>query len=556
MDRISTWARKHLRESFHALQLSSLSPDQSEHLLSELLNIPELPADLRLQILERASGIPLYLEEILRMLIDRGALERQDGRWKLASGEETLGVPETLQGLILARFDRLDPVSRKALQTAAVIGHHFTKELLIAVLAQASPLAVRPEDVQAGLGRLVEKDFIHPALGGQPDEDFSFRHVLVSDAIYSTLLKRERGHLHGQVGTALEVLYASRLDDQVELLARHYAWSDQPDRALHFLILAGQKAARRYANEAAQQHFEAALSLLETTAHLPGQERQVHIGLGDLLVLAGEYPAAREHYEAAERATPTEVAGEDLIGRCELFRRIATTFERQGEYEPALQRLGQAEELLEEAQQFLPVEYARVYNDIGWIHFRRGSLEAAESFLLKALSQIENVQQVDLAASIYNRLGGVCFQKDQLDQASQWVRKSLALREEIGDVVAVARSYNNLGLLDWKRGDWEGALGDFTRSVELHANLGDVEGMVNVHGNLGLLQLDRGNVAAAYHHLETALGTAQSAGNMYHMGVISLHLSRLYVATRDWPQALECGHHSIEILKEIGSEDS
>jgi tetratricopeptide (TPR) repeat protein len=386
--------------------------------------------------------------------------------------------------------------------------------------------------------------------------------MLVSEAIYGTLLKRERSRLHGQVGAALEALYAGRIAEQVELLARHYAWSDRSDRALHFLILAGERARRGSANAQARLNFEAALGLLAKVEHSPEQACRVHTGLGDALLLAGEYPAAREHYSAAGLALPSGGAGARQE-QSALLRKIAASYERQGEYDLAVTHLEQAQELLRAApgvpaETNLPgsrVENARVLNDLGWIHFRRGRLDEAEALLLNALNLVESTAQYDLTASIYNRLGGIYFQKDQLDQASRFVRKSLVLREEIGDVVAVARSYNNLGLLGWKQGDWDGALEAFNHSVKLHADLGDVEGMINVHGNLGLLHLDRGDAAAAQEHLEQALEAAQGAGNTYHAGMVSLHLSRLYVATGDWHRALEFGHRSIEILDEIGAQD-
>jgi len=544
-------ARQLLGERCMVMTLQSLPPDVSAQLLSRLLAEPDLPQVLRDQILQRAAGNPFYLEEILRMLIDSGAIRRDGARWRLAPGVDvsTLGVPASLQDLILARFDQLPEAPRRVLQVASVIGRQFNLQLL------AHLLAPWPEaELHETLDRLTERDYVLPATG-QTSVDYVFRHVLVSDAIYGTLLKSRRSELHGQIGDAIEALWPDQLDKQAELLARHYTWSPRLDRALHYLLLAGQRAARGYANEQARQHFKQALALLAKVPHSTAQALQAQKGLGDVLVLAGEYQSGRACYQAAlDLVTPAESA-QFAKERGELSRKLGATFERQGDYDQALLCLAAAQTALEDSAAPLPVERAQILNDLGWTNARRGALELAERYLLQALELVEHSTQYDVIASIYNRLGGVYYQKDELSKAGLYVRKSLVLREEMGDTGAVARSYNNLGLLGWKRGDWDSALDDFQRSVELHANLGDIEGMVELHSNLGLLELDRGNVDAAREHLETSLASAQQIGHVYLVGLTHLNFSRLYVAIEDWHQAMEHSQRGLATFKEIASAE-
>jgi predicted ATPase/class 3 adenylate cyclase len=548
--RIGEWASKHLGEQFIPIQLRSLSPDQSDDLLNKLLSIPNLPEELRKQILQRAAGVPFYLEEILRTLIDKGVIQRENGHWRILEEVESssLGVPDTLEGLILARFDRLEEFPRRALQIASVIGHQFSQALLNTMLQPASETRV-----QEALNQLVEREYILPQ-SETTNGEYIFRHVLMSEAIYNTILKRERSKLHGQVGEAIEALYAGRLEEHIELLARHYSWSPRLDRALHYLILAGQKAAASYVNEQARQNFEGALALLEQVEATPEQILQVYMGLGDVLVLVGEYSDARSHYQAALEDIGSFPESFNVESST-LQRKIGTTYERQGEYDDALLHLRQALDTLESVNASAPVEKARIYNELGWIQFRRGNLDTAKEHLINALSFVESSSQYDVTASIYNRLGGVYYQMDQLDLASNYVRKSLVLREEIGDIAAVARSYNNLGLLGWRRGDWDSALENLKHSVDLHATLGDVEGMIELHSNMGLLLLDRGNIQDALEHFNEALASAQQIGHSYHIGLMYLNLSRLYISTEDWTTALEYSQRSLDIFKEIGVLD-
>jgi len=540
-----------LSERFTILLLQSLSARQSERLFHELLSGPNLPEDLCQRIIQRSAGNPFYLEEIVRMLIDDRLIYPDEGKWKLAPGAEItpLGVPDTLQGLILARFDRLSPLERRILQVASVIGRTFDVELLQEVLPPTTDLPI-----PSALGGLIERGFIQPPEEGV-QAGYAFSHTLVADAIYATLLKNDRTELHGQVGTAIEKLLAGRIDEQVELLARHYSWSNRPDRALHYLVLAGQKAARGYANTQARQNFEQALGILKTLSAPVETIVDIHTGLGDVLNRIGDYPAARSSYlsalDAADSKRKTERA-RFAQSRSYLYRKIGTTHERQGDYAQALNALAAAQSALDDVPDPLPVERAWILNDTGWTYFRRGDLDAAENTLLEALRLVEDSHHYDLVASVYNRLGGVCYQKDQLEQATNYVRRSLFLRQVAGDTNAVARSYNNLGLLRWKRGDWDSALDNFMRSLKLHATLGDVEGSIELHSNLGLLQIDRGNFDEAQKHLKTGLAAAEQIGQSYHIGLLYLNFSRLCVMREDWQKALEYCREGLKLFNEMG----
>ena len=551
LSRIHDWAKTYLSSQFHTLPLQGLSPNQSAQLLFQLLTIPDLPVTLREQILQRAAGVPFYLEEILRMLIDEHVIRRENNHWRVEPEADAsqLGVPDTLQGLILTRFDRLAETERQVLQVASVIGKNFTVPLLQGVLSGPSI-----EQMPRALDVLVERDFIQ-TLPSSSEAEYTFRHILMSDAIYSTILRKERSKIHGLVGEAIERLYTDDLENQIELLANHYLWSTNQDKALYYLTRAGERAAARYANSQAQQHFEQALQILPKVTHTLAEALRILSGLGDVLVLVGEYAAARKHYQDTLSAIQSEGSGQFTIDSCSLQRKIGNTFERQGDYDQAQDHLNQAQQTLESLDNPQPVEQARILNDMGWINFRRGNLDEAQAQLNQAQTLLEKTNQYDVIASIYNRLGGIYYFEDQLDQASIYVRKSLALREEIGDIVAVARSYNNLGLLSWRKGDWESALANFMRSVELHANLGDVEGVMEVNSNLGLLQIDRGNIGQAKKHLEAALSTAQQSGLSYGIGVTYLHFSYLYLSSNDWKTALEYCGRSLAILKEIDDQD-
>ena len=545
-------AKKRLpTDLFSAIRLKALKVEQSTELFHSLLAIPELPTSLRDQIIARSAGLPFYLEEILRMLIENHVIFRDGPHWRLTPGADfaSIGVPETLQGLILTRFDRQTSNHRRVLQTASVIGQTFNVQVLDTVLGEAEA-----ESTRNSLADLVEREFISRDPDA-PDVSFSFKHVLVTDAIYGTLLLRDRKNLHGRVGQAIETLYAGRLEGMVELLANHYLKSFMLDRALDYLIQAGEKSARNYANAQARQQFEQALEVMHNTVTTLHQVLQVRMGLGDVLTITGEYIPARNHYLVALKRL-AEDGKQDFLSENAVFeRKVAATYERQGDYDQAVNHLVSAQKTLDLLQTPMPIEQSRILNDLGWIFFRRGNIDQADQMLSQALEIAIPTNHLDVIASIYNRLGGIHFQKEKFTQALEAVRKSLELRKKIGDIVAVARTYNNLGLLNWKRGDWDEALADFDQSFHLHANLGDVEGMIELHTNMGLILLDRDQIDAARQHFVDALASAQQIGHTYHIGLQYMHLALLSVETEDWLQALEYSVRGQEAFNNIGVSD-
>lgn len=552
-------AREHLPNRVLVIQLHNLSAEESNQLLDQLLAISDFPQTLLDQIIQKSSGVPFYLEEILRMLIEENYIERVGDHWQLTPGVDVhnLGVPNTLNDLILTRFDRLDFVARRVLQVTSVIGREFTVPILQLALADQ----LQEQQIQAALDELVEREFITPksnpaSQSGAGPAAYAFRHVLTSDAVYGTMLRQDRNAFHLRVAQAIEQLHADRLDGYVELLASHYLRSPQLDRALHYLILAGQKAARNHANEEARQHFINALGLLSKITYLPTQAYQIHIGMGDILTLMGEYHAARSHYQSAAEALELDDPGKYVRERSELDRKMAITFERQGDFDKALTRLSVSMRLLRSLPEATPFDQAKIVNDIGWIYFRRGDIDEAEMYLNLALSQVEGSAHYHLLASIYNRLGGVYFRKEQLDLASEYVRKSLALREEIGDIVEMARTYNNLGLLDWRRGLWDSALQNFRHSMQLNAKLGDVESMIHLQSNISLLLIDRGEMVEAEKNLLESLRRAEAIGHTLLRGAAYLNLSRYWLAKRDWVNALSAARESLEVFSGIGTHEN
>ncbi len=243
---------------YHELQLGPLSREESRELVTRLLHLPDLPASLEQAVLDRAGGNPLFIIETLSELIERGIIRQKEDRTWLVPDvvPQGLGVPRSLQGLILSRFDGLDDRLRSLLRCASVLGPTFSANVL-------SDVVDGEENVVAGLEELVHHGTL---LRTSTDESptYAFRHIYAQEMIYDTLLTTTRQVLHRKAGQALAAR-ADDTDEYIELLAYHYARSDAPDEGIKYLTLAAERAAARNAAEKAAWYYSQAESLLEKT---------------------------------------------------------------------------------------------------------------------------------------------------------------------------------------------------------------------------------------------------------------------------------------------------
>lgn len=234
-----------------AVSLSPLTQEDTARLLSSLLDQTVLPAGMQAALLERAGGNPLYAEEFVRMLVDRGALVRHDGRWDLDDSED-IAVPENVQALIAARLDTLGPERKALLQDASVIGKVFWA----GALAEMAQLDVR--DVRERLQELVHKEFIRPARRSSIDgeAEYAFWHILIRDVAYGQIPRSSRAAKHRAAADWIQQVAGERVADAAELLAYHYEEalelvravgedpSDIEALARSFLLMAAERASR------------------------------------------------------------------------------------------------------------------------------------------------------------------------------------------------------------------------------------------------------------------------------------------------------------------------
>ena len=278
------------------LNLNRLSRADSETLVRQLAaNTASLPSDLIGEIVDRGDGVPLFLEEVTKTVVDAES-PQQSGS---TTPRSPLSVPPTLHASLIARLDRIGPIAREIAQIGATIGREFSYEL-------AAIVAERPEPVlQSTLGRLVEAGLVFQR-GESPRSNFLFKHGLLRDAAYSTLLRGPRRALHARIAQAIEEMFPEIAESQPEVVAHHRTEAGLKRPATIHWQRAGELALRRSAGSEAVKHFSSALSILEELPDATDrwqQELDIRLGLGTALITARGFrslgPEIAKQYERA-----------------------------------------------------------------------------------------------------------------------------------------------------------------------------------------------------------------------------------------------------------------
>ncbi len=538
------------RATHTVVRLESLPAGQTETLLGALFgrSAAGIPARLRELIVQRAGGVPFYVEEIVRGLIASGALVRDDAGWTCQEDAAVVDVPPTLQGLLLSRVDRLPPSPRRTLQEAAVLGTDFDERLLHQVVSE-------PDTADASLKLLCEAELLEASA----ERQYRFAHALVQEVVYQNLLLRRRTELHGRAGLALEALAggrAERLED-LEALGFHFSLSAEKAKGARYLVAAGDWARAIYANEDALRHYRRALATLAECEGCETERLDVHERLGDLLGPTGGRAEALEHFETA-------LAGhaENRPAQARLHRKIGELHWEAGDRARALAGFEKGLALLDGQPE--DVELARLYQEMGRAAFRSGDNAKAIEWAERALAHTERLAtshdaatRKEAAAAIAharNTLGIALARTGRLEDAAAQIERSVAaaLAEEL--LQPACRGYTNLSVL-YGTLDPGRAIETCQRGLAIARKIGDLGFQARLHANLAVAYCALTNRCE-----EQGMGAAQAAidldrrlGQLDHLAIPLIVLGQIYQCHGGDPaEARRCYEEALTLAEPAG----
>ncbi|HZL36765.1 MAG TPA: adenylate/guanylate cyclase domain-containing protein [Tepidisphaeraceae bacterium] len=277
-----------------SMALNRLSRSERIKLVGHVTGGKALPAALLEQIVDRTDGVPLFVEELTKSLLESEQIHQQDGQYVLDQPAQPLAIPTTLQGSLMARVDRLGS-AREVLQIGAAIGREFSYELLTAVAGMPDTI------LQDALARLIESELL-VMRGTPPDASFSFKHALVQDAAYSTMLRSRRQQLHGAIASLMEKRFTDVITTTPEIVAQQFESAAQAGKAIQYWRQAGNRDLRRFAMKESIAHYTSALRLVAASPQTPEQtaiELSVclELALAEQISLGPTSQEAMQHYQ-------------------------------------------------------------------------------------------------------------------------------------------------------------------------------------------------------------------------------------------------------------------
>lgn len=539
---------------FFALTLAELSSAATAELLNNHLSGPLTPVAQAL-IEAKTEGNPFFTKEltdtlreskilyqqesgswdlssqIYQELRSANCIIRQDRDWALADNAPLnsidLGVPDSIQGVVLARIDRLPEQEKLSLKVSSVIGQRFALDLL----NLSHPQHPGNDTLQRQTEHMSDHDFIILEQL-DPAPTYLFRHQATQGVAYETLLFVQRQQLHRAVAAALRQIRPRAAEE----LAHHaYIGQDWPN-ALHYQLLVGEHAQQLFANYQAIEHYRKAL---ESAGHLPAEEtrqqrQSIHAALGELLTTTGQYEPAREHLN---QAISLAVSSGDDTGHGRACRWMARSYEVQGEYIPALDWIQKGLIALKSAE---TAETAELLLLAGLINTRQGEFDNALSLCQSGLRIAEKTGQSSVLARAYSLQGTVIRARGDSGGAIENFQRTLDLYNQAENISGQALAQNQLATAYFDIGQWTKADHYYRQARTIFSQMGDAYNQLITNNNLGGIACNQGRLDEAIDFYQSAVrAVEQIGGSLWAMGTLSMNLGNAYLRRGDLDTAKE-----------------
>jgi class 3 adenylate cyclase/tetratricopeptide (TPR) repeat protein len=537
----------------HLLELKELSGAESTALAVALAGEAALPEPLLRELVERAAGNPLFLAELLRAVLPK--LKMVDGRSQPVQQEQAASyhlqsalheLPDSLNGLLLSRIDRLEESSRSVLRVASVIGQRIPFGVLQAIHNADQQVLLRQ------LARLSDEDLTLLERPAPPERVDAFRHALIQEVAYQSMLYARRRELHGRIGEYLEQRYGDDLDDYYGLLAHHYRLSDRRDKAIEYLLKAGHAAREVYANEEALQYYRWALEALAGDAADP-RTWEARDALGEVYATIGRYDDALAQHRAilAAPGVSPDVA-------CRAHRKLGSVLEKQGQYVQALEALDQAMAIARSgAPDVSPLAMPLISADIGLVRQRRGEYDLAIAACEEGLVALRDVARTRdaqmIEARLHSTLGAIFGMRGDYPRAQQHFEHSLQIREAVDDLPGVIISHNNLGYLWQLQSEYERALDHYRLAEELARKINLRYMLVFATLNSASALISLGAYEEARARCGEALALSRELNDRRNIAQIHDTLGVIAYHQGAYDQALAAYAEELRVHRELGS---
>ena len=562
-------------QPFHTrLDLRPLTKRASRQLVDEILRqVDSVPEALRELVVSGAEGNPFYVEELIKMLIEDGVIVVDSSGWRVEPERLVrVRVPSTLTGVLQARLDYLPPAERAILQQASVVGRLFWDRAVMALTleqpaVESKELAVSLapptlDALQAALSTLRGRELVfhREELAFSGAEEYAFKHVLLREVTYESVLRRVRQRYHGLVADWLLRQSAERANEFVGQIAEHLASAGRSAEAIHYLHRAGDLAGAQYANAEAIGFYRRALVPSGRIRDRPSLRsvykeddiRQLHEKLGDVLDLTGQHDAARASYEQALRLAPEW----DRITQARLHRKTGNTWQVQRLADAALAAYDTADQALGE-QPDPPEpewwqEWIQIRLDRMWVYYYHlGRPEEMALLGERTHAALEQYGTPGQRCLFFMRLVLMALRRDRFvtsDKTLAYAQSMIVASQDVDNLSDVGLAQFVWGFSHLWRGELDEAEAGLLESLATAERIGDVTLQARALTYLTLVQRKRGRLNETGELAARTLAVAKAGQMLEYIALSQTHLAWIAWRQKDLAAAQEIGQAALEDL--------
>jgi len=521
-----------------AVPLKRMSPGDVSDMIKQILEQDDVPREFCELVYQKTRGNPFFVEEVTKSLMEQELIIREGNRWKIKEVSE-IEFPETVKGVIKTRITRLDDECRNLLTMASFVGYDFTFEALRGATGFEEDKLIELAERMLKTGLIKER-----AVRGE--DAYSFADAIVRDVVHEEVSHLMHRRLHHVAGSALEKVYANKIDDHLAELAYQFLEGNDRDKALGYFLKAGEKAAKIYANNEAFSYFQSALQLLDEKEGELDEKARVLERLGDIKRIQGEYNACVEHWS---RALELRKKLDEKENAARIDRRMASVLSAMGEEERAETHYQEALKILEAMPE--SIELASLYSNRAHMFWRRGDLSNACSLGMRALELAEKLNAQEVVADTCRTLG-IAFvdigDAQALKKATEYLERGLKTALDNGYMESAIWCYNSLGVATYSS---ERGSECFEKGYALAKKVGHISSESYLGSHLALRMLLRGEVENGVSMAEASLALARKAGRMQD---ICWSLNILGYACQilgEWERGEQCLSEALNISQKL-----
>lgn len=495
-----------------------LDARDSAKLVKSLLKTSKVQDGILKMIHSRADGNPFYIEEIVKDIVDNDLISIRNGEARMEGNGDVM-IPNTIQGMIASRIDKLPNTLKDILQIASVIGPVFKYDLLREVLGE--PYS---EGLEKQLRQLEEREMIFESKTF-PEVEFSFKNILTQEAGYASLLHKKQREFHGNVALKIKNLFRDRIDEYLEVLAMHFHNARAYDEAFEYDARSGLKAQKIFSNKEAIYHLKRAISIEDKVGKPAFSPYDLYIAYSEVNELTGDLKEAVKAREKAIKLT------KDRLQKAESMRNIGRILEKQGSKEKALALYQRIFPVLKGHGESL--EMGRLLMNQSWVLNRMRRFDEAIDKCSKALKIFESKNARSDIAQAHNNLAVIFESKGYLDLALEHNEKSVKLFSSLNHKRKVGNAYMSIGYVYAKRNELKKALSFFEKALTVMGRIGNRYGTGSVLMAKGRCYSDMGRLDEAESALLQAIQIHEDLALTRKTAANALSLGRVYLEKND-----------------------